>query len=129
MNLDPKIASAFRASVLPFPYIAALTAPPIDDEYCEHTVVSGKALTISQRAHDLHLGRKVPRRKSGLRPLCQAPDNDISELLLRAQVRGAPVRVDELVRPRGERHRPRHRLAVERRIQKDGIGQERGYYR
>lgn len=25
MNLDPKIASAFRASVLPFPYIAALT--------------------------------------------------------------------------------------------------------
>ena len=87
-----------------------------------------KGLTIPHRSHNLHFGRKLPRRKRWLGPLRQAPYNTVSEDLLLIQIRGALICVNEFVRPRGERHRPRHRLAVEGRIQKDGIGQEGGYY-
>lgn len=87
------------------------------------------ALTIPQRADDLNLGRKLPRRKPRLGPLRQALYNTIPELLPPVQIRRASMRVDEFVRPRRECHRPRHRLAVQGRVQEDNVGQERGYYR
>ena len=72
MNLDPKIASAFRASALPFPYIAALTVPNKQNEYTKtkkRGSVKGNARTIPQRANNLYLGGKLARGKRGLSSL------------------------------------------------------------